>query len=200
MNLIYGTTNKSKITFMQNRIKHLGIKILSLNDVNAPRLDIAENGSNPLENARIKALAYYDALKMPIFSCDSGLYIDGLAEEKQPGINIRGIGDYMDDHTAITYYSKLAEEMGGGMIARYKNAICLILDDGQIYEHMGEDIASEPFILSSKPHPKRNKGFPLDSLSINIKSGKYYFDMDNTEKYVKMDDGFTLFFQRVLGI
>ena len=88
MKLIYGTTNKSKILFMRNRIEPLGIKILSLDDVNAPKLDIEENGSSPLENAKIKALAYYRELKMPVFSCDSGLYIDGLDDMRQPGINV----------------------------------------------------------------------------------------------------------------
>jgi len=72
--LIYGTTNKSKIRFMKKRIEPLGIEILSLADVDAPKFNIQENGNNPLENAKIKALAYYDTLKMPLFSADSGLY------------------------------------------------------------------------------------------------------------------------------
>ena len=74
MKLIYGTTNKAKIEFMKKCIEPLGIEILSLNDVNAPKLDIDESGNTPVENAKIKALAYYRALRLPLFSCDSGLF------------------------------------------------------------------------------------------------------------------------------
>jgi 8-oxo-dGTP diphosphatase len=199
MKLIYGTTNKAKIEFMKKRVEPLGIELLSLEDVNAPKLRIDENGNSPLENAKIKALAYYEALKMPLFSCDSGLYIDGLDDARQPGINVRGLHDHMNDDDTRAYYSSLAAEFGGKMTARYKNAICLILDETRIYEYIGDDIASEPFWLVSKPHEKRNEGFPLDCISVHIESGKYYYDIDGYgEKYLEADNGFTAFFKRVL--
>jgi len=201
MKLIYGTTNKAKIDFMKQRIEHLDIEILSLNDVSTPKLFIEEHGNSPLDNARIKALAYYDVLKMPLFSCDSGLYIDDLDHSRQPGINIRGQDDYMDDDEAVRYYSALATELGGSMTARYKNAIVLVLDEKTIYEYMGEDIASEPFLMVSTPHKNGivAKGFPLDCLSVHIESGKYYYDIDSySDKYLGVHDGFAAFFQRVL--
>ena len=198
MRLLYGTTNKSKVSFMQRTVAHLGIEILSLADILAPKLRIEESGGSPLENARIKAAAYYDVLKVPLFSCDSGLYIDGLAKDRQPGLNIRGLGDCMNDDETIAYYCALADEMGGAMTARYKNAICLILDNGQIYESMDGDIATKPFILTSIPHKKRNPGFPLDSLSVHIESGKYYFDMTDNERFTESYKGFAKFFQGLL--
>ena len=74
-----------------------------------------------------------------------------------------------------------------------------MLDETRIYEYMGEDIASERFIISSKPHERRNEGFPLDCLSVHMESGKYYYDMNETEKKLAGGyDGFTAFFQRVL--
>jgi len=186
---------------MKRRVETLGIEILSLTDVGAPKMNIVENGSDPLENARKKALAYYDVLKKPVFSCDSGLYIDGLDDERQPGINVRGLDDYMDDDETLRYYSALAEEFGGSMTAWYQNAICLVLNETQVYEHMGVDIASERFLLVSKPHEKRIKieGFPLDCLSVHIESGKYYYDIDGySAKYLNVHDGFAAFFKRIL--
>ena len=185
MKLIYGTTNKAKIDFMKCRVEPLGIEILSLNDVGALKMHIEENGNSPLDNARIKALAYYNVLKMPVFSCDSGLYIDGLDDTRQPGINIRGQDDYMDDDEATRYYSSLAVEFGGKMTAWYQNAIVLVLNETQIYEYMGEDITSERFYLVSKPHEQgvKAKGFPLDCLSVHIESGKYYYDIDGSGDY-----------------
>ena len=199
MKLLYGTTNKSKIEFMQKRVAHLGMELLNLSDVSAPKLHIVENGNSPLENARIKAQAYFETLRMPLFSCDSGLYIEGLDDDRQPGINVRGVGDCMNDDETIAYYASLANEMGGKMTAQYKNAICLILGDGQMYEYMGDDIASSPFYIVSKPHNMRNVGFPLDSLSVHIESGEYYFDREYADKYAEIDEGFAGFFRRTLG-
>ena len=201
MKLVYGTTNRAKIDFMKRRIEHLGIEVLSLDDVGAPKMHIDENGNSPLDNAKIKALTYYDILRIPLFSCDSGLYIDGLDDEHQPGINVRGQGDYMDDDETIRYYSALAAEHGGSVSARYQNAICLVLNETQVYEYMGEDIASERFLLVSKPHEERvkAKGFPLDCLSVHIESGKYYYDIDGySDKYLNVHDGFAAFFKKVL--
>ncbi|MCL2753562.1 MAG: hypothetical protein FWE44_05390 [Defluviitaleaceae bacterium] len=103
MKIVYGTTNAAKIAFMQKQTINLGMEILSLADVNAPKIHVEEYGNSPLENAKIKALAYHEALQMPVFSADSGLYIDGLDDDQQPSINIRGIGDYMDDDMTIAY-------------------------------------------------------------------------------------------------
>jgi len=202
MKLLYGTSNKSKITTMQEHVAPLGIEILSLEDVNAPEIDIDESGSNPLENARIKALAYYNALGMPIFSCDSGMYIDGLDDNRQPGVHVRRIGGRrLNDDEMIAYYSALAKEFGGSIEARYINAICLVMDENIIHEYAGEDIASEYFNIVSQPHPNRSEGFPIDSLSVHIASGMYYYDIANyKEKYFGIADGFSAFFRRALDI
>ena len=200
MKLIYGTTNKAKIEFMKKHTEPLGIEILSLADVNSPKLDVNESGVTPIENAKIKALAYYRELRQPVFSCDSGLYIDGLDEARQPGAHVRSVGGReLNDEEAIAYFSSLAADFGGSITARYQHAICLVLDETRIYEHMDDDIASERFLIVEKPHEKRNEGFPLDSLSVDIKSGKYYYDMnDRTKKLAEGDDGFAAFFQRTL--
>ena len=200
MILIYGTTNNAKLRFMKRRIEPLGIEILSLDDIGAPKLDIDESGNDPLENAKIKALAYYKALNAPVFSCDSGLYFDGIENARQPGVHVRCVnGKRLDDDGMIAHYSGLAAEFGGRITARYKNAICLVMNGSEIYEHMGEDIASEPFYIVSAPHEKRREGFPLDSLSVHIQSGQYYYERGNNEgKYSDSDDGFAAFFKRVL--
>jgi len=201
MQLIYGTTNKAKIAFMKKHTEPLGIEILRLSDVDAPKLDIDESGNTPLENAKIKAMAYYKALRQPVFSCDSGLYIDGLDEARQPGAHIRSVGGReLNDKETTAYFATLATEFGGSITAWYQHAICLVLDETRIYEHTGEDIASERFFIVSKPHERRNEGFPIDRLSVHIESGKYYYDMDDSEKRLaEGDSGFTAFFQRVLS-
>ena len=188
---------------MKEMLDKLDIEVISLNDMGNPVIiQINENGNDPLENAKIKAMAYYREFKMPVFSCDSGLYIEGLESKKQPGVHVRRVnGKKLSDEEMIEHYTNLAVELGGIVKAKYKNSICLIMDDENIFEFDGEDIASEEFILTSKPHLKRNKGFPLDSISINMETGKFYMDEDEKDNYddeYRMAKGFRDFFLRTI--
>lgn len=57
-----------------------------------------------------------------------------------------------------------------------------------------------PFLMVEKPHSAiRKTGFPLDSLSVDIKTGGYYYDLPETElDEVAVEDGFLEFFQKYL--
>lgn len=61
---------------------------------------------------------------------------------------------------------------------------------------------SEKFILTDRPHSiVRKKGFPLDSISLDIKTNKYYYDLPtNRLEQVAVEDGFLDFFKRVLDL
>lgn len=183
MKVLYGTTNISKLEYMKKILHGPNIEVVGLNDVKGEAGPIDETGTSPIENARQKALAYYKTFNMPVFSCDSGLYIEGLDASRQPGVHVRRVnGKTLNDEEMIEYYSGIAKEFGGMVKAKYKNAICLVKDSEQIFEYDGDDIAGEKFIITSLPHKKRNIGFPLDSLSIQIESGKYYMDIHTTGK------------------
>ena len=99
MELIYGTGNPAKLKFMRREIRGLPIELISLGQAaerdGVALADVEESGRDPLENARIKACAYYRLFRKPVFSCDSGLYLwdyqtgEMLPEEVQPGIHVR---------------------------------------------------------------------------------------------------------------
>ena len=199
MKVLYGTTNKAKITVMENAVRDLGIELISLNDLNCELPNIIENGKTPLENAKIKANAYYAAFHIPVFSCDSGLYFEELKEEEQPGLHVRRVNDReLSDEEMIEYYSSLAKKHGGKLTGRYRNAIYFILDENEHYSSMDMSIATEPFILDTVPHSKRIEGFPLDSLSRDIKTGEYYYDLEEKEVSTTVEDGLRCFFEKVL--
>jgi len=138
MRLIYGTGNPAKLSAMQKRLSGFDLEIVGLKDLEIEIPEVPETGSSPLENANLKAVAYYKLLMEPVFSCDSGLYFDQVPEEVQPGIHVRNInGRTFTDDEMIEYYSGLAKEYGD-LTARYRNAICLIVDDQHIYQAMEE--------------------------------------------------------------
>ena len=199
MKILYGTTNRAKLQAMNKSVEELDVELIGLNDLDCELPVIDENGKNPLENAEIKARAYYESFHMPVFSCDSGLYFDELKEEDQPGIYVRRVnGRELSDDEMIEYYASIAEKNGGKITGRYRNAIYFILDENHHYSSMDMSIATEPFILVTKPHEKRVKGFPLDSLSVDIESGKYYYDLDVKDVSTSVDDGVREFFKKSL--
>lgn len=205
MKLLYGTGNRAKLSAMRSRLKQLDIELIGLDDLRAEGKTIpqvVEDGKSPLENARLKAIAYYEAFHIPVFSCDSGLYFDNVPETIQPGVHVRNVnGKCLTDDEMIDYYSGLVK-IYGNLVARYRNAICFVQDDTHIYEAMEPSMESEKFILTDKPHSiVRKKGFPLDSISLDIKTNKYYYDLpvDRLEQ-VAVEDGFLDFFKRVLDL
>ena len=129
MKILYGTGNPAKLSAMKRRLEPLGIELIGLQDIKAMgRIipDVEENGVTPLENARLKAKAYYQAFQMPVFSCDSGLYFDNVPEEIQPGVHVRTVnGKYLSDEEMQAYYAGLAGKYGN-LTARYCNAICFV--------------------------------------------------------------------------
>lgn len=205
MELLFGTGNQAKLSVMKSRLEKIGIELIGLNDLKAEGKsipEVTENGNTPLENAKLKAIVYYKAFQMPVFSCDSGLYFDNVPDEVQPGVHVRNVnGKCLSDEEMVEYYAGLVRQYGN-LIARYRNAICFVMDENHIYESMDSSMASEKFILTDKPHSAiRKKGFPLDSMSIDVKTNKYYYDLatDELEQFA-VEDGFLLFFQKVLNL
>lgn len=205
MKLLYGTGNPAKLESMKTRLAQLDIELLGLQDLvaegkNIPK--VPEDGNTPLENARQKAIAYYEVFQIPVFSCDSGLYFDDVPDEVQPGVHVRNInGKCLSDDEMIEYYTGLVRKYGK-LKARYKNAICFVKDREHIYEAMEPSMASEPFLLTDRPHSTvRKQGFPLDSLSVDSKTGQYYYDLppDRLDQ-VAVEDGFLMFFRKVLAL
>lgn len=205
MQLLFGTGNQAKLSAMKSRLEKIGIELIGLNDLRAEGKsipEVLENGNTPLENAKLKALAYYKAFQIPVFSCDSGLYFDHVPDEVQPGVHIRNVnGKCLSDKEMMEYYAGLVRKYGN-LVAQYRNAICFVMDEKHIYEAMEPSMYSEKFILTDKPYSEiRKKGFPLDSMSIDMKTNRYYYELAEEElAQFDVEDGFLQFFRKVLCV
>jgi 8-oxo-dGTP diphosphatase len=200
MNTIYyGTNNTAKVNYIKNMVKSLPLNIIGINELQNIDHNINESGKEPLENAKIKALYYYEQIKKPVFSIDSGLFFENIEYKDQPGTQVRRVnGKKLTDEEMIEYYSKLAEKYGGEIIGYYKNAMYIIINDKIIMEKDDGKINTERFILSSKPHWKRVEGWPLDSLSKEIKSGKYYHEMNKILANKSIEKEFEKIFKEII--
>lgn len=197
--LLFGTGNPSKLNTMRESLEGLDIELSSLRDMEKSPPEVDESGSSPLENARIKALTYYRFYGVPVFSLDSGLFFENVPEELQPGVHVRNVaGKHLSDNEMIAYYSALAREYGGRLTARYKNALCLVVSENEVYQSMDESLWGKAFYLTDTPHKRvHTEGFPLDRLSVDIESGEYYYDLPKSVES-SMNIGFRRFFENYL--
>ncbi len=209
LEIIYGTGNSAKISYMEETLKNLPVKIVGLHQAAEKEgiilPDIKETGENPLENARLKAEGYFRVFRKPVFSCDSGIYLwnyttkEPLPDEEQPGIHIRGNGERrLGDEELLAYYIGLVKKYGQ-VCGRFKNGICFIWNGQQRKESMSESMWGEPFLLTDKPHEKRVEGFPVDRISLDISTGKYLYDLEkDSEGEEAQNRGFENFFRQCL--
>lgn len=199
LTFLYGTGNPAKLCGMREALKSLDVEIVGLKDMEKRPPTVSESGNTPLENAREKALAYFEFYGVPVFSLDSGLYFDNVSDNEQPGVHVRNVaGKRLSDNEMIEYYCGLARKCGGKLTARYKNAICLVMSKTEIYRSMDESLWGAPFYVVDKPHERPHQdGFPLDRLSVDISSGKYYYDLPKAVE-TEMYKGFRIFFENLL--
>lgn len=208
MEIIYGTGNSAKISYMQRALGALSLDIVGVRQAAAGRNlmlpEVEETGKTPLENARQKAEKYYELFHSPVFSCDSGLYLwehatgRPLAAKEQPGVHVRGIKGRYTDEELLAHYIALVREYGP-IRARYKNAICLIWNGELRAESEAEDLWGAPFLLTDRPHARRVEGFPLDSISLDIKTGRYFYDGEgDLQDDLVSERGFARFFEDFL--
>ena len=185
MRLLYGTKNHAKLVEGIRELSPLGIEIIGLPDC-AP--DVSESGNTPLENAREKALAYYNAFECAVFAQDSGLYIENLPDELQPGVHVRRPrGRYLDDAEMVEYYSALAGH-NGDLRARWHDGICLVVDREHIFDFTYQ---GRPFIITAEPHEPLTVGYPLDCLSLAMKdyAAAPTSEWDELREFVKKNLG-----------
>lgn len=176
--IFFATTNPAKVKNYKEKLKEKNIDLLTINDLEN-KIEINENGKNALENAMIKAKAYYDIVKIPTIGMDNSLFIKDIPEEKQPGTNVRRVnGKRLTDEEMIEYYTNLVKEYGEKLIAKW--VFGLVVYNGKKAESM--TWSRKDFYFVDTPCNLRNPGYPLDSISIVPEVNKYLVELTEEEK------------------
>lgn len=169
MEVLIATKNKGKIEKYSTILKSLNIDYYTLDDINLD-IDINENGKNTTENAIIKAKVYYNKIKSPVLVDDSGLIIDKLPPEKQPGVFVRRYNEKrLSDEEMIELYSKELKEVGGESTGAFVISIAIVDEEGNI--HTKETKHKRLFV--SKADINRVPGYPLSSLIYDKETNMY---------------------------
>lgn len=83
MKLVLATNNEGKVREFARILEPLGIEVMTQKQAGV-HVSPEENGTTFAENARIKAMAVYEAIGLPTVADDSGLCIDAMNGE--PGV------------------------------------------------------------------------------------------------------------------
>lgn len=185
MKVLFATTNPAKVRKYKQALEEKGIELITIKDLDF-KLNIEENGKDAIENAYIKAKAYYEATGITTIGMDNNLFIEELPEEKQPGVYVRRVnGKELTDDEMIEYYTNLVKEYGGKLTAKWVYGMVICNNGTEKYSW-----TKYHFYFVDKPCEKRNQGYPLDSISIVPEFNKYLVDITDEDKkqYKKKDN------------
>lgn len=136
MKLVLATNNEGKVREFARILEPLGIEVMTQKQAGV-HVSPEENGTTFAENARIKAMAVYEATGLPTVADDSGLCIDAMNGE--PGVySARYYGEdtpYEEkNHRIIESLKGVAEEK---RTARFVAHITCVLSKDEILDCEG---------------------------------------------------------------
>ena len=186
--IIFATGNASKGKRFSKGLLENGIKILTLKDLNL-KLDVEENGTTAIENARIKARECFKLTNKPSMGMDDTLYIEGIPDSIQPGLFVRRVnGKALTDEEMIEYYTNLVKKYGkdGRLNAKWVYGMVVINEDGNESEYTWE---KDNIYLVDTVSNTINPGYPLNSFTKYKGLDKYLSEItEEDKKLIKVDE------------
>lgn len=202
MRILLGTTNPAKAASFSKVLARDGVSFVTLRDAGISG-EPSETGATPQENAAIKA-AFYGRYADYVICNDAGLYLDPLAldDPRQPGLHVRTPrGIYLDDAAMLAYYSGLARELGGRVLAYYLNGFAVHTPHGlKSYMQSREEARRGAFWLVDTPLNRQSRpGWPLDSISLYRDGRPFLQDGAQQATQEWGDRGWVRFLETALG-
>lgn len=179
--IVFGTSNPAKIEQVRGALELSGVDVQGIDEFSIS-LEIEEDGSTAQENAKKKAVAYAKAINRQVFAMDNALYFKGFAEDQQPGLHVRRIGDEArsTDEEMVKAYKQLVADNGGRLDAWWEFGVSLANPNGS----STEDSIVSPRIFVSEASDVILPGYPLESLQIDPKTDGYISEKTSEERAV----------------
>jgi XTP/dITP diphosphohydrolase len=126
--VVVATGNAGKLAEIRHALADFDLEFVSVADLSAGPLDVAETGEHFTDNAYLKAAAYCKRFGMAALADDSGLVVDALGG--RPGVrSSRFAGEHASD---VENVRKLLEELdgfGSEMRAARFQCVLVLLDE-----------------------------------------------------------------------
>ena len=184
--LLLGSTNRRKIREWRLMLGRIAVELVDPYQLGLA-VDADEIGETPEENARIKAIAYFEASAIPALSLDAALRIEGLSDAQQPGVHVRRIGggESATDAEMVRHYSALLRGLGGNAIGVWTFGVALARDRNHVH---AQRLTYRTTLLAT-PSPVVDPGAPLNSLQFDAARGKYFSEMTPAEYATRFGHG-----------
>ena len=179
--IIFATTNASKGKRFEKGLLENNIKTLTLKDINL-KLDVEENGTTAIENARIKARECFNLTGKPSMGMDDTLYFENVPDDLQPGLFVRRVnGKTLNDEEMITHYTNLVKKYGNNGIlnAKWVYGMVVINNEGIENEYSWE---KNNIYLVDEVSSVINPGYPLNSITKLKGLDKYLSELTEEDK------------------
>lgn len=164
MEIVVASGNPGKLTYLEPFFEGTGCVLRSY-DID---LDVEENGSDPAENALIKAEYCAEKLGTPAVALDSGLYFPNLSmkDPRQPGLFVRRInGRELTYEEMVTYYRGVARSFGGRVLAAWCDGYALSFGKGNSESLLMPWDANPAFWILDEQRGPVSPGMPIDCIS-----------------------------------
>ena len=194
--ILFATSNESKVKRFYSGLLKKGIQVLSLNDLGL-KIEVSEVGKNVIENAKLKALAGFEKTHIPTIGMDDSLFMENVPENEQPGLFVRRVnGKTLSDSEMIEHYSKLVKKYGvnGRLNVKWIYGLVCINSSGKISQFSWE--ANYTYMVET-PSPKIDVGYPLNSITKFKETDEYLTDVkkDVLNKMNGNEDDVVLFIE-----
>ncbi|MBR5484901.1 MAG: RdgB/HAM1 family non-canonical purine NTP pyrophosphatase [Oscillospiraceae bacterium] len=155
MKLMIATHNDGKLREFSRILSPLGFDVVSQKQIGAVA-EVEETGKTFAENARIKAMAFFEATGIPSVADDSGLCVEAL--DLRPGVySARYCGeDAPYDVKIASLINELEGKTKDERAAYFESAVCCVLDKDTVIECSGRCCGWIGF------EPKGDGGFGYD--------------------------------------
>jgi hypothetical protein len=173
MRLMLASINKGKVQRLRDAL-YPDVIIIEP----AEYVDVPEDHSTALENARAKASAYSSRFGVRAIATDEALYFTGVVDADQPGLNVRRIPGFAGrptDQQVLGYYVELITKYGGTVIGRWEFAFSVADPDGRTWETV---VYSKFRIFTNQPCIEQMEGYPLSSIQLDPITNAYIAQRD----------------------
>jgi XTP/dITP diphosphohydrolase len=176
--VVIATHNSGKLAELRELLAPYGIEAVSAGELGLS--EPAETGMTFGDNARIKAQAAANAMKLPAFADDSGIVVEAL--DGEPGIySARWAGPNKDFAAAMAMIEQKLSERGAVAAsqrrAHFVSALCVAWPDG----HREEFEARVDGVLVWPP--RGQQGFGYDPMFLPDGQARTFGEMSSDEKH-----------------
>jgi inosine/xanthosine triphosphate pyrophosphatase family protein len=174
MKLLLGTTNPVKISIARAAVDW-PLELLTPPDLNLS-LEIPETGQTTLENAEIKARAYFERTNLPTLAIDGGLWVEKFSAENQPGVRIKrmkGLGTGATDQEVLAFYIRALDTVGGESPCTWEGSLALALPGNQLFT----STYTFQTLLTAQAHGQPIPGIALAPITLDPRTGKYFSEL-----------------------